>query len=132
MGNRLLLDIIQVVLPAGSKQWEKMALQHHQQGVLNRASLACVQCFNRLANVDKPTGSSETPRLVLFSKELKMQINAAEVIGYVKFNNNKNSNNDKDNNELSTSSGQSLKGTNLADRNGDLCQPETKRERWSI
>ncbi len=125
----LLLDIIQVVLPAGSKQWEKVALQLHQQGVPNRASLACVRRFNRLANVDKPTGSSEIPRLVLRAKEIKMQIDAAEVIGYVKFNDNEDSDDDEDDNELSTSSGTSLKGTNLADGNGNLRRPETKKRK---
>ncbi len=125
----VLLDIIQVVLPAGSKQWEKVALQLHQQGVPNRASLACVRRFNRLANLDKPTGSSEIPQLVLRAKEIKMQIDVAQVIGYVKLNNNKDKDNDKDGNELSTSAGQSLKGTNLAGGNGNLCQPETKKRK---
>ncbi len=58
-----------------------------------------------------------------------MQIDATEVIGYVKFNSNKDSNDGKDDNELSTSSGQNLKGTNLADGNGNLCLPETRKRK---
>ncbi len=89
-------------------------------------SVTCMCTALQLShNVDKPTGSLEISQLVLQAKEVKMQIDA-EVIGYAKFNNNKDSNNDKDDNELSTSSGQTLKGTNLADGNGNLCQPETK------
>ena len=79
-----LLDIIQEILPTVSKQWEKVALKLHEHGIQNRVALACVRRFNRLANIDKPTGSAEIPHLVRKAKDIKTEIDAAEVIGYIK------------------------------------------------
>ncbi len=47
----------------------------------------------------------------------------------MKFNDNKDSKDGKDDNKFSTSSSQSLKGTNLADGNGNLCWLETKKRK---
>ena len=66
------------------------------------------------------------PRLVQRAKDIKLKIDASEVIGYISLNDNVDKDED---NESSASNSTSLNGTNLTDRNGTLRRPETKRRK---
>lgn len=120
-----LLDVVEQVLPTGSKQWEKVALFLLQQYGKNRAALACSRRFNRLASVEKPTGCAEVPRLVQRAKDIKEAIDATEVIGFVRHNDSSDDTDD----ESIMSVGKNLPGTNLVDKNGNMRRPETKKRR---
>ncbi len=69
-------------------------------GTRYRAALASIWRFNRLANVEKPTGSAEIPCLVKRTQEIEDAIDRAEVIGYVKMHKtNSDSDAEDDNND---------------------------------
>ncbi len=68
-------------------------------------------------------GSAEIACLVKIAKEMKEAVDQVEVIGYIKMN---DTNSDPDAN--SDDNNECLPGTNLADKNGELRRPVTKKQ----
>jgi len=121
-----LLDIIEEKLPTGAKHWEEVSSRLYEEFKIQRNKNACQQKFFRLADVDKPTGSTFIPRHVARAKDIKDKIDAAEVVGLVARNDSASSlenNNDDDSRE------KALKGSRLMNDDGSLRRPKTKKHK---
>jgi hypothetical protein len=68
------------------------------------------------------------PRLVQKAKDIKELIDANEVIGLVKQNDGNTDDDDDDDSVISVDK-KDLAGTNLADKNGNIRRPETKKRK---
>jgi len=123
-----LLDTIEDKLPTGAKHWEEVAQKLYEECGYNRNKNACQQKFFRLADVDKPTGSTFIPRHVARAKDIKEQIDAQEVVGLVARNNSSTSS-DEDFEEDENPRDTALKGSRLMDDDGNLRRPKTKKQK---
>jgi hypothetical protein len=121
-----LLDVIEAKLPTGSKHWEEVSMKLYQESGFKRNKSACQQKFFRMADVDKPTGSTFIPRHVSRAKDIKEKIDAAEVVGLVARNDSGTS---EDGEEEDDPRGTALKGSRLMDDDGNLRRPKTKKHK---
>lgn len=133
----LLLDAVEEVLPTGSKKWDKVALllyEAKKQGTTKqRDGVACKRRFYALANVEKPTGSSQVPRLVARAKDIKEKIDAHEVIGQVAKNNSTSSSSSISSGcDIQDDNAAPLKGTSLLGEDNKIRRPATKKWKATV
>jgi len=82
-----LLDLVDTILPVGSKQWELVAAGHaNNYPAHKRTGDGCKKQFNRLSRCEKPTGTNLIPRQVVRAKEIQEKIDREEVMGYAALN----------------------------------------------
>ena len=113
-----LLDVIEDLLPCGANKWEKVALDHYNNGWdTNRDSQMCKRKFDKLWSIDKPTGSTEIPLLVKRAKDIKEKISVFDCIGHTQAN------------DSDAESDAGIVGTRLFETNGSIRKPITKKER---
>ena len=121
-----LLDVIEAKLPTGSKHWEEVSLKLYEEFGLKRNKNACQQKFFRMADVDKPTGSTFIPRHVARAKDIKEKKYAEEVVGLVARNDSATS---EDGNDDDNPRDTALRGSRLVDDDGHLRRPKTKKHK---
>ena len=118
----LLLETVELLLPAGKEQWERVSMKCYQSHKnWTRSGDSCKNKFEKLAFMKKPTGTAEIPIHVMKAKDLKEKISAHEVIGFC-----------EENEELDFDSfdvEKSLSSANLSDTAGEVKRPETKKQK---
>ena len=118
-----LLDVVEKIVPTGSKQWELVAESHYKNGFSGRSGESLKKRFEQLCFTTKPTGSAFIPRIIARAKDIKEAICREEVIGYSMAN---------DSDESSPpSSLASVQGTKLVDDKGNFRRPVTKKRQSS-
>eukprot|EP00565_Helicotheca_tamesis_P003650 CAMPEP_0185739232 /NCGR_PEP_ID=MMETSP1171-20130828/34929_1 /TAXON_ID=374046 /ORGANISM="Helicotheca tamensis, Strain CCMP826" /LENGTH=224 /DNA_ID=CAMNT_0028410715 /DNA_START=82 /DNA_END=753 /DNA_ORIENTATION=+ len=74
---RSLLQVVEQEIPTGSKQWERVAALHYENGYKIRNGARCKRKFDRLWMTEKSTGATEVPVLVAQAKGIKELISQA-------------------------------------------------------
>ena len=65
-----LLDIIESILPCGSKQWDLVSLELLDYGFKQRDGKSCKHKFEMLWTKERPTGMSEIPLHITSAKDI--------------------------------------------------------------
>ena len=121
----VLLQVIGIVLPAGSHHWEKVSVQCTQaKKGMYRSGVSCKSKFEKLAFTKCPTGTADIPIHVLQAKQLKEEISGYEVIGFVSGN---KSEFDHDDDEYDSTN--LLSPSNSGDGVTEVKRPATKKQK---
>lgn len=122
---KLMLDIVEDELPAGSDDWEYTAARMYKEGKFNRDGSAVKAKFETLAFKEKPTGSASIPRLIMRAKDIKDKIAQEEVIGSAGLNDTPQEKGSDDDTTDEDNEGPSvaLRATRLCDENGQIRRP---------
>ena len=125
-----LLDIVEILLPIGSKKWELVAARHVKNYPNNqRSAEACRRRYEKLAHYDRPTGHNEIPRLIERAKMIEQKVVREEVIGHSALNDSS----DEEASGEEDKKKRALEGAQLLNKedNGKTRKPETKKSRQS-
>ena len=77
-----LLQVIDKILPCGSKQWDHVSLQLSNGGFHTQDREACKHKFERLWSKEKPTGTAKIPLHIKRAKDIKEKIMSVECMGH--------------------------------------------------
>ena len=122
-----LLNSVFDKLPTSSKQWERVALAHFEKyPTNNRSGEACKKRYEKLVNIERPTGNNEIPRQVQRAKVIFEEIQREEVIGCAALN---DSDGGAEADSDTDASSRAFRGTRLLDKNADFPRKPTTKKR---